>query len=60
MDEIQRHLVHLSELARAEVEAIKSESEKTWLEIDRQIENVVGEKERSLGALNQHRTEHGC
>lgn len=60
MTAVQQHLVHLAELARAEAEAITSKSDNTWLAIDREIENVVGEKERALGAFKQHQTEHGC
>ena len=27
---------------------------------DKELENVLGEKERLLGALKQHRKDHGC
>jgi len=60
MTAVQHHLTHLAELARAEAEAINCESENTWLAIDQEIENTVGEKERALGAFKQHRAEHGC
>jgi hypothetical protein len=30
------------------------------MEIDRQIETALGEKQRALGALKEHRREHGC
>jgi hypothetical protein len=60
MTEVQQHLTHLAELARAEAEAISCKSDNTWLAIDREIEHAVGEKERSLGALKQHQNEHGC
>jgi len=58
--EVQRILLKLSELARAESKAMESRSENAWLEIDKQIELTIGEKERSMGALKQHRDEHGC
>ncbi len=57
--EVQRHLVRLAQLARAESELISGDSE-AWLEIDKEIELQIGEKERSMGALRQHREEHGC
>ncbi len=60
MSEVQQHLVRLAELARAEVEAINTKDEKVWMAIDKQIEATLGDKERSLGALRAHRSEHGC
>ena len=29
-------------------------------ELDKLVENALGAKERALGALRQHRKEHGC
>jgi hypothetical protein len=58
--EVQHHLIRLSDLARAEVEAVRSKDDKELLSIDKEIEATLGEKERSLGALREHRREHGC
>jgi len=41
-------------------EALKSRHHNLWKEIDQQIELTIGEKERCIGALNEHRKEHGC
>lgn len=60
MHEVQDHLRRLAELAREEIEAINSKDETTWMKIDRQIEATLGEKERTLGALREHRSTHGC
>jgi len=30
------------------------------LELDRELEKAVGEKERGFGALTEHTKEHGC
>ncbi len=56
---VQRHLARLAQLARAEEELISDRSE-AWLAIDKEIEMEIGEKERAMGALRQHRREHGC
>jgi hypothetical protein len=40
--------------------AIEYGHENTVMVIDRQIEHSLGEKERAIGALLQHRKEHGC
>jgi hypothetical protein len=53
-------LTTLAELAHAEREALRSGDQQLIMEIDKQIENVIGEKERGMGALRQHRAEHGC
>ena len=52
--------MRLSKLAHAEADAMRTGNESTWMEIDHQIELTIGEKERALGALKQHRQEHGC
>ena len=58
--ETQQHLMHLADLARQESAAIASRDENLILALDREIENTLGLKERSLGALHEHRNEHGC
>ena len=60
IEQVQRHLIRLSELAREEALIIASQNDNTWLAIDKQIEHELGEKERCLGALHEHRAEHGC
>ena len=57
---VQKHLLRLAALARTESEVISGESENAWMAVDREIENELGEKERAMGALKQHRAEHGC
>jgi hypothetical protein len=52
--------MRLSELARREGDAIQSRDDADILAIDKEIETTLGDKERALGALRQHRAEHGC
>jgi len=42
------------------VDALASRNHNSWKAIDQQIELEIGEKERCIGALNEHRREHGC
>jgi hypothetical protein len=58
--EAEDNLLRLAELAKAEASAIRTQSHSVQLEIDLQIEHYLGEKERALGRLHQHRIEHGC
>ena len=60
IEEVQRHLILISELSRAAAEAIGNRTENLVSALDKQIELEVGAKERALGALRQHRLEHGC
>jgi hypothetical protein len=60
IEEVQRHLIRISELSRATAEALAAGSEGLALEIDKEVELELGMKERAMGALHQHRKEHGC
>jgi hypothetical protein len=58
--DVQGHLIRLSELARFTSAAVAAGNENTVAELDRQFEEEVGEKERAMGALREHRKMHGC
>ena len=47
-------------LTRDQIEAMKSGDDERLMSLDKEIELAFGEKERSFGALHQHRQEHGC
>jgi hypothetical protein len=53
-------LRNLAALAAQEADLVSSEDEPRMDAVDQEIETVLGEKERSIGALKQHRSEHGC
>ncbi len=56
---VQRYLIRLAQLAHEEAE-ILAQDDPRWKEVDQNIEKQMGEKERALGALREHRAEHGC
>ena len=60
MEKVQRHLLNISELARRIAEAIANRNENTAAELDKQVDLELGLKERAMGALHEHRKEHGC
>jgi hypothetical protein len=60
ISEVQRHLHRISELSRATADAVESRNENLTRELDRAVEEEIGNKERALGALRQHRKDHGC
>lgn len=39
---------------------VTSQEEKTIADSDKELELLIGAKERAFGALNQHRREHNC
>lgn len=57
---VQQHLIRIAELSRATADAMASRNDDLIAELDRQVEREIGEKERALGALRQHRKDHGC
>ena len=58
--DVQEHLMQISKLSRAVAEALANRSENLAAELDKQLDLEYGEKERAMGALYQHRKEHGC
>lgn len=50
----------LFRLVHRQVEAMKKSDNKIAHSFDEDIELLIAEKERALGALRQHRDEHGC
>ena len=60
MAEVQDHLIKISQLTRAVAEALANGNEDLAAELDKQVDLELGMKERAMGALHQHRKEHGC
>ena len=60
MEDVQRHLIRISELTRSIAEALANGNESFAAELDKEVDLELGRKERAMGALHQHRKEHGC
>ncbi len=60
IDKAQGHLLRISELTRDIAEAIANRAENLAAELDKQVDLELGLKERAMGALHEHRREHGC
>jgi hypothetical protein len=52
--------MQISKLTRAVAEALKNGNENFAAELNKQVDLEFDKKERAMGALHQHRTEHGC
>jgi hypothetical protein len=59
-DLAQHQLRELAAMAHEEAEILKTGDEERIVEVDKRIENTLGQKERVIGALQEHRREHGC
>ena len=57
---VQGHLREISRLTRATSQALTNGNENFAAALDMQLELEFGKKERAMGALHQHRKEHGC
>jgi hypothetical protein len=43
-----------------QLQAVQDRDQSAMLAFDKELEDLMGEKERAFGALNQHTCEHGC
>lgn len=59
-NEVEKILQKLTELTTRQLEAFQQQDQSTFTNIDKELENTMGEKERSIGAARQHAKEHGC
>jgi hypothetical protein len=60
IEDVQNHLIRISELTRAVAAALKSKNENLAAQLDKEVDLELGRKERGMGALHQHRKDHGC
>jgi hypothetical protein len=60
IDCVQSHLLRIADLSRDTAAAVASRNENLTRELDVLVEREIGAKERALGALRQHRKDHGC
>ena len=59
-NEVQTVLQKLVELTGAQLKAFREQNDREFMRLDKELENAMGEKERAIGALQQHMEEHGC
>jgi len=58
--EVRSALQNLTFVTSAALEAFRAGDHAKFTELDTRIENLVGQKERTLGALRQHAKDHHC
>ena len=58
--EVTDILTKLSQLTQEQLRAFRDSNHTRFTQLDKELEIMIGQKERSLGALRQHAKEHGC
>jgi len=58
--EVAAKLTKLAQLTTRQAELLQSGDFNGCKVLDREVELTLGEKERGIGALGQHMTEHKC
>jgi hypothetical protein len=53
-------LNHLNKLTVGQVECLRANDLRRLFELDQQLEQAFGAKERAFGALAEHAKEHAC
>ncbi len=53
-------LHEIVEITKEQIAVLRAGDERKMQQLDKELEQAVGRKERTLGALNQHQTDHGC
>ena len=59
-ENVERILDFLVRLIERERDAIRGDNLGALIPIEEEVERALGEKERAIGALEQHIKEHGC
>ena len=58
--EVAQLLTKLSQLTMQQADLLQRGDLKSCKKLDREVELTLGEKERGIGALGQHMTDHKC
>jgi len=57
---VETALARLSHVTTEQLDLFRSRKFNSVMRVDKELENLVGEKERAIGALRQHVKEHKC
>lgn len=59
-DEAHSILKKLNDISAAQLQAFEKGDDAEFRRLDHELERMVGVKERTIGALRQHASDHGC
>ena len=58
--EVEQELANIAQVLTLQLELFRSRKDRDMMRVDKQLENMVGAKERAIGALREHIREHKC
>ncbi|HSS99582.1 MAG TPA: hypothetical protein VLK33_21250 [Terriglobales bacterium] len=58
--EVTEILEQLSQLTKTQAEVFPTRNQNEFMRLDKQLELLVGRKERAVGAMRQHAKDHQC
>jgi hypothetical protein len=58
--EVEENLNKLTELTAMQLETFRSKKYEAFMRLDKELELMVGKKERAIGALREHAKQHAC
>ena len=58
--EAYEHLQKINHLTHLQMDAFEAGEKELFMQLDRRLENAMGEKERMIDRLRQHDEEHAC
>jgi hypothetical protein len=58
--EVEQALANLAQVTTLQLDLFRSRRFNRVMGVDKDLEKLVGEKERAIGALRQHVREHRC
>ena len=58
--QVEEILKQLTETTAVQLEIFRASRPREFTRVDKQLELMVGEKERRIGAMRQHAAEHKC
>lgn len=53
-------LKKVQQISTQQIKALDHLDDKRFARFDQELESAMGEKERAIGALRQHASDHGC
>ena len=59
-EDVERCLDQIAQTTTEQLQAFQSDDHATLMRLDKKLEQMMGSKERAIGALREHRKEHGC
>ncbi len=57
---VDQVLKEVSDKTSLQLELFRSRQHGRFMQTDKELELLIGKKERTLGAFRQHASEHGC